>query len=405
MRFAVCIMVCVALAGCGRPVGVLAPVASSSPGAGRVDLLAVTTRAPAKDSGVLFDGERKNEVSLTDIAISIPPDGRRQVGEVQWPGSVPPNPDSDFATLQVSALVGPHQPQSWLRQHLPRSRRVLVFVHGFNNRYEDAVFQLAQFTHDSGVDAAPVLFTWPSRGSLFQYIYDRESTITSRDALEQTLRELAKDKQVGEITVMAHSMGAWLLMESLRQMSIRDGRVTAKIANVILASPDIDVDVFKSQWREIAPPRPRLTIFVSTNDRALHVSQRLAGDVARLGQIDPNAEPYASELAKSGIDVIDLSDLAVGNSLNHDKFASNPEIVQLIGKRLSTGQSLAAPDSLSERVGGIAMGVGQTVGGVAGVAISAPLAIADPNSRQTYDSQFKNLGHVVGDTLGAATNR
>ena len=143
------------------------------------------------------------------------------------------------------------QPQAWLKQHLPRNRRVLVFVHGFNNRFEDAVYGLAQIAHDSGTDAAPILFTWPSRGSIFQYVYDRESTISSRDALEETLRRVANDPGVGEVTVMAHSMGAWLLMETLRQMAIRDGRVTAKVRNVILAAPDVDVDVFATQWRSI----------------------------------------------------------------------------------------------------------------------------------------------------------
>ena len=43
---------------------------------------------------------------------------------------------------------------------------------------------------------------------------------------------------------MAHSMGTWLAVETLRQMAIRDGRVPVKIQQVILASPDLDVDVF-----------------------------------------------------------------------------------------------------------------------------------------------------------------
>jgi len=203
---------------------------------------------------------------------------------------------------------------------LPRSRRVLVYVHGFNNHFDDAVYQLAQIAHDSGADAAPILFTWPSRGSLFEYVYDRESTNSSRDALEETLRSIAKDPGVGEITVMAHSMGSWLLMETLRQMSIREGRVQPKICNVILASPDLDVDVFATQWRDIGQPRPRLTVFVSRNDTALRVSRRLAGNVDRLGQIDPMSEAYHSALANFGIDVIDLTDLTVANSC---KFARN----------------------------------------------------------------------------------
>jgi esterase/lipase superfamily enzyme len=283
---------------------------------------------------------------------------------------------------------------------------VLVYVHGFNKQFDDAVYQLAQIAHDSGADVAPILFTWPSRSSIFEYGYDKESTNFSRDALEETLRRIASDPGVGEITVMAHSMGAWLVMETLRQMAIRDGGVTAKVPNVILASPDLDVDVFATQWRDIGQPRPRLTVFVSRIDTALKVSRRLAGNVDRLGQIDPMSEPYHSALEKSGIDVIDLSDLRGSNALNHSKFADNPQVVQLIGERLIAGETFSgANPSLGERVGGFAMGVGQTVGGAAGVALSAPIAIVDPNSRRTFNEQVDHLGHVVDETVGSATDQ
>lgn len=404
MRFSALILACAALAGCGRASGVLEPVAASPPNASRVELLVATTRTPSKDPGILFTGERDGSISLADVTVSIPPAGQRQIGQIQWPASLPPNPQTDFATLNVTPLTGPRQAQGWLKQHLPRSRRVLVYVHGFNNHFDDAVYQLAQIAHDSGADAAPVLFTWPSRGSIFEYVYDRESTISSRDALEETLRAIAKDPGVGEITVMAHSMGSWLVMETLRQMAIRDGRVGSKVQNVILASPDLDVDVFATQWRDIGRPRPRLTVFVSRIDKALGVSRRLAGNIDRLGQIDPMTEPYHSALEKSGVDVIDLTDLRVANSLNHSKFAENPGVVQLIGQRLLTGQKLTGSESsLGERVGGFALGVGQTVGGVAGVALSAPIALVDPNSRRAYQDQVEHLGHAVEDTVESAT--
>ena len=88
-------------------------------------------------------------------------------------------------------------------------RRVIVFIHGFNNRFDDAVYRFAQIVHDSEVKAVPVMFTWPSRGSVWAYGYDRESTNYSRDALEQLLQVLSKDPSVGEVSVLAHSMGNW----------------------------------------------------------------------------------------------------------------------------------------------------------------------------------------------------
>ena len=65
------------------------------------------------------------------------------------------------------------------------------------------------------------MFTWPSRGSVWAYGYDRESANYSRDALERLLQFLSKDPAVGEISVLAHSMGNWVALEALRQMAIR----------------------------------------------------------------------------------------------------------------------------------------------------------------------------------------
>ena len=91
-----------------------------------------------------------------------------------------------------------------------------------------------------------MLFTWPSRGDVLGYVYDKESATYSRDDLEYLLTRAALDPNVSDITVMAHSMGNWVMMEALRQMSIRQGHVFPKIKNVIMASPDLDVDVFRS---------------------------------------------------------------------------------------------------------------------------------------------------------------
>ncbi|MGH6813078.1 MAG: alpha/beta hydrolase, partial [Methylocella sp.] len=232
------------------------------------------------------------------------------------------------------------------------------------------------------------------------------STNFSRDELEETLRRVARDPNVGEVIVMAHSLGAWLVMESLRQMAIRDGHVTPKLRSVIFASPDLDVDVFATQWRSLGPKRPRLTVFVSRSDHALRVSSRLAGNVERLGQIDPTAEPYRSALTNSGIAVIDLTGLQSADPLNHAKFANNPEVVQLIGERLIAGQSISGSDvSLGERISEFATGVGETVGGAAGVALSAPIAVLDPNTRRTYDQQVGQLGRAVDETVGSATDQ
>ncbi|WLR96666.1 alpha/beta hydrolase [Shinella sumterensis] len=400
----------IVLAGCaGRPEGVLVPSGEVAPGVSTVDLLVATTRAPSSQPGVLFSGERGSELAVSDIVVSIPPDDKRKVGQVQWPKKLPADPMKDFSTVSVKPIDGAKAADGWLGRNLPKSRRVLIFVHGFNNRYEDAVYRFAQIVHDSKTDAAPVIFTWPSRASIFDYSYDKESTNYSRDALEELLRAAVNTPEVGEITIMAHSMGTWLAVETLRQMAIRDGRVPKKIQQVILASPDLDVDVFGQQMRAIGKDkkdRPNFTLFVSRDDRALTLSRRISGNVDRLGQINPAEEPYRSMLENQGITVLDLTALKSGDRLNHGKFAESPEVVRLIGNRLIDGQSVTDSEvGLGERIGAVALGTAQTVGSAASIAVSTPIAVFDPVTRRNYNDQWRRLGNSVEDTTTTAVGQ
>ncbi|WP_310157864.1 alpha/beta hydrolase [Bosea sp. BE125] len=370
---------CLLLGACAtQPSKILEPVATSAPGASRVDMLVATTRKPASDPGELFTGERATAISLTNIVVSIPPDSNRKVGEIQWPGRSPGNPQTDFVTLQVKPVLSTNAAMDWYRRNRGPKRRLLVFVHGFNNTYSDAVYRFAQISHDAGIDATPVLFTWPSRASVFDYVYDKESTNYSRFALEEMLREAAKSPDVGEVTILAHSMGSWLATEALRGMALRDKSISAKIRNVVLASPDIDIDVFRRQIIEMGPKRPHFTIFSSRNDRALALSRWLSGDVERVGAAD--MRPYTAELATLGISIIDTSDVKAGDPLAHNTFADSPEMVRVLGQRLS-GQSLAGGEaSLADQVGMAALGGAR----VAGAAVTAPVAILGQANRSEF---------------------
>lgn len=398
-----------ALAGCGgRPVGVLVPVASSAPGASAVEIVVATTRARDARPGEMFNGERGPRLSFADIVVSIPPEAARKVGEVQWPERLPGDPAKDFVTLKaepIDAEAAVAIVHAGAAKYKPR--RVLVFVHGYNNRFDDAVYRFAQIVHDSGAPAAPLLFTWPSRANLLAYGYDRESATYSRDALERVLAYLARDKSIDEVSILAHSMGNWVTLEALRQMAIREGRIPKKIANVMLAAPDVDVDVFRTQIEAMGEERPHFTLFVSTDDRALAVSKRVWGSRSQLGAIDPTVEPYKSALAAARLDVVDLSHIQTDDKLAHGKFAESPEVVRLIGTRLVEGQTVNdGKVGLGDRIGEITTGAGAAVGAAAGLILTAPVAVVDSATRDNYGAR---VGEVVSpdeassDAANAAT--
>jgi esterase/lipase superfamily enzyme len=305
-----------ALSACaGRPLqGVLVPVAQSAEGASHVQVLAATTRQRSGDAGEMFSGGRAEDMSYAAVTVSIPPDSARKIGEIQWPASLPGDPHRDFVTLSADYLdkQGLVSAVSATAKRTGRSK-VLVFVHGFNNKFDDAVYRLAQIVHDAKASGSiPVLFTWPSRGEirLGSYTYDRESANYSRDAFEQVLATLAANPNVKEISIVAHSMGNWVTLEALRGMSIRNGgKIGGKIKNVMLVAPDVDVDVFRTQIQRIGAPKPRFSLFVSQDDTALALSQAIWGGVPRLGEINPAQEPYQSELKRENIEVFDLTKL------------------------------------------------------------------------------------------------
>ena len=408
MRFCNClrsVAVVLALAtsvvACGSVRGVLVPNDQTVPGARRVDMLVATTRERT-NSAEMFSGARGQGLAFASIAVSIPPASARQVGEVQWPRQVPGNPATDFVTLKAD-VVDRSEALSWFQRTVrgvPR-RQVLVFIHGFNNRFEDAVFRFAQVVHDSDAPVVPVLFTWPSRGSVLAYGYDRESTLYSRNALEKLLNAIARDPAVSEISILAHSMGNSLALETLRQMAIRDGRVAPKIRNVLLAAPDVDVDLAKEAIMDMGPKtkRPSFTLFVSQDDRALAVSRRVWGSSARLGAINPDQEPFRTQIERADVTVVDLTKLRAGDALHHGKFAESPEVVRLIGKRLAEGQAVSGSRiGLGDRIIQLTAGTAAAVGTAAGLAVSAPVAILDQQTRESLGEHAEGLGRSLSDT-------
>jgi esterase/lipase superfamily enzyme len=158
----------------------------------------------------MFNGERATESSYAAVTVSIPPDNARKIGEIQWPESLPADPGRNFVTVSANYLDKPGlvSAVSVTAKQTGRSK-VLIFVHGFNNRFDDAVYRFAQIVHDAKAPGIPVLFTWPSRGELKlrAYTYDRESANYSRDAFEQLLATLTANPNVKEINIVAHSMG------------------------------------------------------------------------------------------------------------------------------------------------------------------------------------------------------
>jgi esterase/lipase superfamily enzyme len=87
---------------------VLIPVAEAPVGTSRVPVLVATTRERSTtDKGEMFNGDRGEAVSYAAITVSIPPDSAREIGQIQWPASVPGDARRDFVTVSADYIDKP----------------------------------------------------------------------------------------------------------------------------------------------------------------------------------------------------------------------------------------------------------------------------------------------------------
>jgi len=331
--------------GCsGRlPQGALVPVAQADTAGGSVvPVLVATTRKRATgDTGDMFDSGRADQLSYASITVSIPPDGARKIGEIQWPTAMPGDPRQNFVTVSANYLDQKSFVASLSSAVKQRGRgKVLVFVHGFNNRFDEAVYRYAQIVHDSKAPAIPVLFSWPSLGTLTLRAYqgDLETAKGSREAVVQLLNTIAANPNVKEVNVLCHSMGCSLSLEALWSMASRTGKIGDKIKNVLLVAPDVDINVFRTQMQQMPGPRPRMALFLSQDDQALKLSKSISGGITRVGDVNPDQEPYRSDFQREGIEVFDLTSLR-GNA--HSRaFEDVTSVMGMIEQRLAAGQHM-----------------------------------------------------------------
>jgi esterase/lipase superfamily enzyme len=359
------LLICM-LAGCATRPGpeVLTPVAASVPAAKVVTVYVATTRERASPRSNVFTNARARELNYAEFKISIPP--RHQAGQIEWPQM--PDPATSFTTVQQNVLDRQtFEQRIAVRDGRPGRLKVGVFVHGFNNNFQEALFCLAQMTADAEVDGAAVLFAWPSQAKVTDYVADRDAVTYSRDQLVDLLTMLAANRSIAEISVIGHSMGAWLTVEALRQLRLARNDAVINRLNVILAAPDIDVDVFRAQMDVVGPLSTPMTVLVARDDIALAWSGRIAGARQRVGTLavdDPRVEEAA---LKANIRIIDISTLKASDAFNHDRYAN----LAALYRRLAATESNGAGHDLSRAGAFIFNAVGTTLSSPFGLAGSA----------------------------------
>ncbi|MCK1350468.1 alpha/beta hydrolase [Bradyrhizobium sp. CW7] len=280
-------------------------------------LLVTTTRKPVNGGRTKpwFGPERATTMTIARAKLGAPDESRLSLASVglgDWRLDRVEPVSADVGDLVAQAGGGD----------------VLIYVHGFKQTFETAVLDGAHLSDGIKFRGRTMVFSWPSKAGLFDYAYDRDSAMWSRDEFERVLSTLVSAPGTGRVNIVAHSMGTMLSLESLRQLYARYGdTVTSKIGAVVFAAPDIDMDVFSSAIQRIGPLAGKITLIAATNDRALALSGQIAGGMTRVGAAEK------AVIARLGVRVVDASAEGWG-IINHDLFLSNAEVQRVIRRSI-----------------------------------------------------------------------
>jgi esterase/lipase superfamily enzyme len=172
-------------------------------------------------------------------------------------GSFPPTPAQVAAEAGKPVLADEDHP---LQQHLS------LFVHGYNNSWQDAVKRYAQIKaelYDKRQLGALVLYTWPSNGTSAGYLPDRED---ARSSGEQTadlftaLHDIVQKNELvaadtgdptkrckAKISIIAHSMGNYVVQKGLAVAARRlnSPQLITLIHQLAMVAADVDNDLFQ----------------------------------------------------------------------------------------------------------------------------------------------------------------
>lgn len=341
---------------------ILAPVAAPSAAPDTVTVYVATTRERQSADRNGFTNRRSHDLNFAGYTVSVPPTHRP--GRIEWP-RIPADPATSFAPIGDNVLTrSSFEAALASRRCGEAGTGTVVFVHGYNTNLPEALFRVVQMTADTDRRTIPILFAWPSDASALGYVADRDSAMYSRDYLADFLVGLTRLCGGGQITLVGHSMGGWLTVEALRQLRLAGRSDVLGRLQVALASPDIDVEVFRTQMSIIGPLSPPMVVLVSRDDRALSVSSRLAGARQRLGRLDVNDPEVQMAARAANLTVIDISGLNASDRFNHDRYVS---FAGIYARMAATG--VIAPGTGLRRAGAF-------VFNAVGTALSSPFVIA-----------------------------
>lgn len=288
----------------------------------RVKIYYATDRARTgnAEAADFYGGYRNTELELGSAEVTIP--AAHKPGQLEKPSiwSFEISADPEHHVILKSVTPGmPDGVFAAMRadQQLSGSEEAFVFVHGYNVTFENAARRTAQMAFDMNFTGLPILYSWPSAGSVMSYISDTAAVNLSGRRLTHFLDDVAAKSGAKRIHLVAHSMGNRALTDALELFALRHAGEKPAFDQVLFTAPDLDAGLFAEMAKTIRPVANRMTLYASDKDWALAVSRKLHGDAPRAGQGGEGV------LRATEFDTVDMTQIG-DDMLAHSYFANNP---------------------------------------------------------------------------------
>ena len=223
-------------------------------------------------------------------------------------------------------------------------RDVFIFVHGYNVSFVDAAMRTAQLATDLSFKGGPIMFSWPSKGTLADYLSDEGAIQWSRPHLRTFIENVCKTSNADAVHLIAHSMGSRALVEVVQALSTAS-LPPGSLKQLIFAAPDVDSGVFQQAARALRGVCSRVTLYASDRDKALKISKKVHG-YARAG------EAGAGLVIVAGVDTIDAS-LVETDFLGHSGITKDLPLMEDVYYLVQHGHAPGQRFGLEERSGAL----------------------------------------------------
>ena len=228
-------------------------------------------------------------------------------------------------------------------------RSLLVNVNGFRERFPSSLRKTAFLAHVLDIDSPLLVFDWPGDQGSTPQGYRRAQRVAGESGAELalTLELITREIRPDRLWLVANSMGGEVVVHAFALLYQEPDLADAEteIEHVVLTAPDVSHDEFNRQFRqEISALTRRLTVYVSSNDRALLMS-RVLNRERRLGEgtvqhRNPDQFEEASgvfDLVEPGSELVTLVDVTpVNRTRNFHNFSlETPEFFDDLFLRLT----------------------------------------------------------------------